>query len=376
MYTFFRKIAFVMMTALLLGTTYLSNVALASGETPGSYVNYSLGTGTYTQVTFSQRLETDPGRANIFWAHQFAFKNNDVAYTGFQTFKDGGGMFIFSAWNATGAIPGVEGSYCVKFSEDGTGYSCRYNVRPIPHHTYKFVLSDRGNGYYGVKVYNITIGTIFDLGQLQVGTGNAIKGNISSWTEYFDWNDASTRCTDSPYSTMKVEAPTTNNGTVEAKLISTNTSTTCASYTKLHVTGTSAVHENGIGNSYAGRLVNANSGLCADVRNNSSAPGTPVDQYTCHTNSNQVFVFASDGTLHTQNGCLGTSGASTDNGANVELQVCNNSTNQQWSKQSDGTIQHSSGRVLDVPGFSTSTGTGLVIWDHNGGANQKWSFNK
>ncbi|MER7538408.1 RICIN domain-containing protein [Streptomyces sp. NPDC097704] len=33
-----------------------------------------------------------------------------------------------------------------------------------------------------------------------------------------------------------------------------------------------------------------------------------------------------------------------------------------------------SGRCLDVPGGSTTNGTELVIWDCNGGANQRWAL--
>ncbi|MFD9635332.1 RICIN domain-containing protein, partial [Streptomyces violascens] len=32
-----------------------------------------------------------------------------------------------------------------------------------------------------------------------------------------------------------------------------------------------------------------------------------------------------------------------------------------------------SGRCLDNPGSSTTDGTQLVLWDCNGGSNQKWT---
>ena len=142
------------------------------------------------------------------------------------------------------------------------------------------------------------------------------------------------------------------------------------------VSGNSAIEENGIGNSYAGVLVNSNSGLCADATGGGSTPGTAIEQWTCNNGSNQVFVFAADGTLHTQFSNVGTQGGSTATGTNVVLQAYDGSASQQWSLQADGTIKNGSGLVLDVPGSSTANGTGLIIWNPNGGNNQKWIFSK
>jgi hypothetical protein len=36
--------------------------------------------------------------------------------------------------------------------------------------------------------------------------------------------------------------------------------------------------------------------------------------------------------------------------------------------------QTASGRCLDVPGYSTSSGTQLDLWDCNGGGNQSWNY--
>jgi endo-1,4-beta-xylanase len=51
----------------------------------------------------------------------------------------------------------------------------------------------------------------------------------------------------------------------------------------------------------------------------------------------------------------------------------------QWGfeRQSDGTYiitNVNSGRVIDVPGGSQTSGEKLVQWDRNGGGNQRWKI--
>jgi hypothetical protein len=47
-------------------------------------------------------IQQAPGRANVYWSNQFQFTGGDVGgYTGMQTHRDGGGMFLYSLWNST-----------------------------------------------------------------------------------------------------------------------------------------------------------------------------------------------------------------------------------------------------------------------------------
>jgi hypothetical protein len=373
---FLQRITLTFLMIALIGISLNVKSAFAASGTPGSYVYYTLGSGTYSNVTFTQKMETDPGRGNVFWSNQFNFTNAGVAYVGYQTHKDGGGMFLFSVWNATVAIPGSTGTYCTQFGGEGTGSSCRKDVRPIEGHTYQFTISDQGNGYFGATVSDTTAGTSFELGKIQVGSGNAISGDLQTWTEYFDWSNSNAQCEDEPYSKLRVDPPTANNGAITGTLTGTSKTTTCTNYTNVTVSGNSAIQENGIGNSYAGILVNSNSGLCADATGFGSTPGTVIEQWTCSNGSNQVFVFAADGTLHTQFSNVGTQGGTTANGTTVALAAPDGSASQQWSLQGDGSIKNGSGLVLDVPGSSTANGTVLIIWNPNGGNNQKWIFSK
>lgn len=88
--------------------------------------------------------------------------------------------------------------------------------------------------------------------------------------------------------------------------------------------------------SYNFRFTNVNSGKVMEIKNNSTADGGIVDQYT-------------------------------SNGGN----------NQKWSLNYDGAgyfvIKNvNSGKALDVPSSSTADGVGLIQYTPNGGSNQKW----
>jgi hypothetical protein len=45
-----------------------------------------------------------------------------------------------------------------------------------------------------------------------------------------------------------------------------------------------------------------------------------------------------------------------------------------WQPYNGGYRNPASGRCLDVPGSSRADGTQLVLWDCNGGSNQKWTI--
>jgi hypothetical protein len=57
------------------------------------------------------------------------------------------------------------------------------------------------------------------------------------------------------------------------------------------------------------------------------------------------------------------------------LWTCTGGANQLWAPQPDGTlVSAQSGKCLDDPGFTTTNGTQLEIWDCNNGTNQHWTL--
>jgi alpha-L-fucosidase 2 len=75
-------------------------------------------------------------------------------------------------------------------------------------------------------------------------------------------------------------------------------------------------------------------------------------------------------------------GHSTANGALIQQCTSNGGTNQRWDFIPVGystagdllwkIVSESSGKVLDVPGFSTTDGTQIQQYHDNGGSNQLW----
>ncbi|SFY20722.1 hypothetical protein OH786_32690 [Streptomyces atratus] len=84
----------------------------AAGQTPGSYSNYTFPAGTTTldEVSFGTTVQSDPGRANVFWSHRFGFTNGVGGYIGMQRNRAGGGLFLFSLRDSTRGRPGSTGT--------------------------------------------------------------------------------------------------------------------------------------------------------------------------------------------------------------------------------------------------------------------------
>jgi hypothetical protein len=73
--------------------------------------------------------------------------------------------------------------------------------------------------------------------------------------------------------------------------------------------------------------------------------------------------------------CVDVPGASQTSGTQVELWDCNGGTNQQWTYTSAGELRVYGGDCLDAAANGTGAGTKVDIWPCNGGGNQKWTFN-
>lgn len=182
-----------------------------------------------------------------------------------------------------------------------------------------------------------------------------------------------------PHSRIAIQAPTTiYNGKVKtATYLGSTVSSDCPGASKIMVRGDQVIQEYGIGNSPGGQLINQANGLCADVMNGSSEVGAQLIQYACNNGSNQVFVFASDGTLHTQTHCLD-AGSSPPDGAPLVLAECNTgSPTQHWGLHPYG-IESSGGLTIGIENYSTSSGARLIVKEidySNYPYETKWTFN-
>ncbi|WP_158880469.1 DUF3472 domain-containing protein [Amycolatopsis anabasis] len=218
----------------------------ATGKTPGTYSDFALGSAAVSTVDFPIVIEQDPGQENVFWSNQFGFRDGEVGgYAGIQTHDNGRGLYLFSLWNSTAYRAGGSGTYCQKFSEDGSGYSCRAELRPAQGHRYRVRIADEGGGWFGATIFDDTAGSSVRLGSLQTGSGNALEPNGVSWVEYFDWNDPNATCEQAHYSRARWSAPIVNGG-AHGSFTSTSVSPSCPAYSKVTLSGADAVHENGI----------------------------------------------------------------------------------------------------------------------------------
>lgn len=72
--------------------------------------------------------------------------------------------------------------------------------------------------------------------------------------------------------------------------------------------------------------------------------------------------------------CLDDPAGNTTNGTQMIIWDCNGGTNQRWTYTSANQLQVL-GKCLDAYNNGTTAGTNVVIWDCNGGANQQWLLN-
>jgi len=123
-------------------------------------------------------------------------------------------------------------------------------------------------------------------------------------------------------------------------------------------------------NPTAFRLRGEAAGRCLDVNGASSANGSQMIIWDCHSNANQQFS-QNGQELRVMGKCLDVPAATA--GTRVRIWDCNGSTNQQWAVNSNGTISNvQNGLCLDVNGADTANGTAVVVWGCHTGANQRW----
>ncbi|HET9168288.1 MAG TPA: ricin-type beta-trefoil lectin domain protein, partial [Actinospica sp.] len=73
--------------------------------------------------------------------------------------------------------------------------------------------------------------------------------------------------------------------------------------------------------------------------------------------------------------CVDVPGSSQTSGTQVELWDCNGGSNQQWTYTAADELRVYGSDCLDASGQGTSAGTKVDIWPCTGAANQQWTFN-
>jgi hypothetical protein len=87
-------------------------------------------------------------------------------------------------------------------------------------------------------------------------------------------------------------------------------------------------------------------------------------------------AFAAGNTLEVLGKCLEVPDWNVTNGTGIDIWDCNGGSNQDWILALDGTIRpaFNTSKCLDLPDWNTADGTTIDIWDCNGGTNQRWTL--
>ena len=239
--------------------------------------------------------------------------------------------FLFPVWKASAAKAGSAGSVCKDFQENGVGKTCALHLDWQAGHAMRFRLAAEGDRWFGVTVADPTAGISFKIGSIRTSSSRIANGNMSSWTEYFEWNFDTATCFNQPYSRAVMALPVGNGGAVTASVAATEASGAsrkpgaCRSH--VIVTPAATIHANALGNSFRGPVATSG-GVCVDGFG-FAEPGAKAIVFGCNGHDNQAWVLGANGAMQlASNLCLdaGTAAA----GALVMLQPCRDGPAQRW----------------------------------------------
>lgn len=191
--------------------------------------------GDFNNFEILLTINIDPGiQSTYYWAHQFHYKNEKVAYMGLQTngIMHGqwvGKMAIFSIWDALEAEPGP-GASCEWFTGEGEGWSCRKKYNWVEGHTYGLRIKKEGvdeqqNEWWGAYIIEIITSEEIFLGRIKVPAfWGGLDDYTAVWVEYYG---KVVDCNSIPYAEARFEQPTANDGKYSPKNLTTYTGTTC-----------------------------------------------------------------------------------------------------------------------------------------------------
>ena len=160
----------------------------------GPYTDWAFASDLWNLDTHTVVTTAPPAAATEFWATQFWFRNGNGGYMGIQNAGElpGGGsgkIAIASIWDATGAQP-APGAVCFRFSEGGTGFTCRRAYNWVPGHTYRNRVWAVGSNRWVYAIADLNTGVEYQLGVIDNpgSWGYIDKDDIINWTEYFSAN--------------------------------------------------------------------------------------------------------------------------------------------------------------------------------------------
>lgn len=359
---------------LILATTMgllLSSISRFSyaGGAPGANTWYAFPpeVKSLDSVDFSMTVNIDPGYdSSVFWSNSFyPLGSPNAIYTGMQSTGGGPRGFIFSAWGATDSKPGDAGSSCIKFSENGEGRSCRIHMEWVPGHTYQYHVAGEGDNWLSVTITDINTNRAFKLGSVKIATNKISTGNMTSWTEYYEWSSNRSTCMGQPYSkvTMGLPRAMSNGVPAVAHITNTTTSKSCPDASLVTIEAADSIQENALGNSARGTVKNAN-GLCLD-QSGTTGDGAKVGVSACTGKNNQAWVIAKNGTIQLRDSyCL-----TAENG--ITVKTCSaNAINQKWKLNQGSIVSAASQLCLSVNGNSSD----LVFKTCDNSLSEGWSM--
>jgi alpha-N-acetylglucosaminidase len=80
-----------------------------------------------------------------------------------------------------------------------------------------------------------------------------------------------------------------------------------------------------------GAQVIGSAGACVDLRDGSTADGTPIILFHCHGSPNQRWFIRNGGISQNSGSCLDVQGGAPTDGSPIILVACNGSPSQRWS---------------------------------------------
>jgi hypothetical protein len=122
-------------------------------------------------------------------------------------------------------------------------------------------------------------------------------------------------------------------------------------------------------------LVSALGGKCMDSEGG-TRKGARVIGYSCNSAANQLFWFNQNGSITQGNLCLDAAGGLGRDGDGIVLWDCNGQANQRWQLSADGMIRGINGKCLDLKGGDAhsfwSGNQPLILFGCHGANNQRW----
>lgn len=398
-----RRAMWLLPLALLFTAPYC--YAGDTGVTAGAYSNFSFsGNQPIKNQTFRMQILQDAGAAaNAFWSNNLLKTGSDVdgLYLGYQS--NGPNQrrtFIYSVWDTEEYRPGSANSYCLIFTGEGRGVSCRMRHEVKEGHIYRLSLTMGEGNWTTAKVVDETTGEEFTLGTIKLKNDH-LSREVSKWVEYFEWNDPKSNCFDQPYSKVKHFTPTGNNGTLVATLKENRpTDNICKGMVRIDTVTDGTIQMLNVGNSVKeaitgldNKIMTAEQGLregspitlrtdvhtfmsiaapdaaCLDVKNASQAAGTITQLSNCNGGSAQLWT-QQDQQLKSQLSglCL------TQSGKSVLSQPCSQSSLQKWQVNGSGLKNIASGQCLSLKNRSLERLTPAEMSDCDNNPTQQWAM--